>query len=268
MTVWRLEIARLWRTRRLVALLGVFLVLGFGEPVLTYYLPQLVNGETNGIKIVIPPATPAQALKGFSQNAAQLGILVVVIVAAASVALDSGPCRRPPRPRLLLSHPDPVSVTADPPPRYRCGCRQRGRAGARLGRGLVRDPRPHRVPVTRPAGSRVRSRGTLVGLQRSGGDHLGDPRQERAGRGRLEPGDAACARLARLHHGGRALGTDRTRLGNSGSSARRRWRSVARRRRHRRCHSPATRCRHQIGGVTEIRPVSPTAHITHGGRER
>ncbi|MGD0448774.1 MAG: hypothetical protein ABSB36_09215 [Candidatus Dormibacteria bacterium] len=91
MTVWRLEIARLWRTRRLVALLGVFLVLGFGEPVLTYYLPQLVNGETNGIKIVIPPATPAQALKGFSQNAAQLGILVVVIVAAASVALDARP---------------------------------------------------------------------------------------------------------------------------------------------------------------------------------
>jgi hypothetical protein len=33
-------------------------------------------------------------------------------------------------------------------------------------------------------------------------------------------------------------------------------------------NSRAARHRHQIGGVTEIRPVSPPAHITHGGRER
>jgi len=91
MTPWQLELARLWRTRRLMALLGAFLVLGFGEPVLTYYLPDLVKGATNGVRISLPPVTPGQALTAFSQDAAQLGILVVVIVAAACVAIDARP---------------------------------------------------------------------------------------------------------------------------------------------------------------------------------
>lgn len=91
MSTWRLEVLRLWRTRRVVALLGAFLVLGFGEPVLTYYLPDLVKGGTNGLKISLPPATPLDAITSFSQDAAQLGTLVVVIVAAACIAVDARP---------------------------------------------------------------------------------------------------------------------------------------------------------------------------------
>ena len=91
MSPWRLEVLRLWRTRRLVALLAAFLVLGFGEPVLTYYLPALVKGAANGVKISLPPATPSDAIRAFFQDAAQLGTLVVVIVAAASIAIDSRP---------------------------------------------------------------------------------------------------------------------------------------------------------------------------------
>ncbi|MFZ0128318.1 MAG: hypothetical protein WB808_04830 [Candidatus Dormiibacterota bacterium] len=91
MNLWRLEVLRLWRTRRVVALLGAFLVLGFGEPVLTYYLPELVKSGTNGVKIVLPPTTAFGAMKSFSQEAAQLGTLVVVIVAAACIAVDAHP---------------------------------------------------------------------------------------------------------------------------------------------------------------------------------
>ena len=91
MNPWHLEVLRLWRTRRVVALFGAFLIIGFGEPVLTYFLPQLVKGGTEGVKIILPPATPFEAMKSFSQQSAQLGTLVVVIVAAACIAVDANP---------------------------------------------------------------------------------------------------------------------------------------------------------------------------------
>lgn len=119
MNPWRLEVLRLWRTRRVVALLGAFLVLGFGEPVLTYYLPQLVKGGTDGVKVILPPATPFEAMKSFSQEVAQLGTLVIIIVAAASIAIDAKPAlaifyrtrvRR--RAMLLLPRSTATAVTA------------------------------------------------------------------------------------------------------------------------------------------------------------
>jgi ABC-2 type transport system permease protein len=113
---WRLELLRLWRTRRLVALAATFLILGLGIPILTYYLPELVKNGTNGVKIIAPRQTPADAIAGFASNAAQLGTLVVAIVTASSVAVDAHPViaafyrtriRRPSR--LLL--PRYVTVT-------------------------------------------------------------------------------------------------------------------------------------------------------------
>jgi ABC-2 type transport system permease protein len=92
MSPWRLELLRLWRTRRALALAGVFLLLGVAMPILTTLLPKLVNGESgNGVTIIAPPAKPSDAIVGFAQNAAQLGTLVVVIVAAVSLALDARP---------------------------------------------------------------------------------------------------------------------------------------------------------------------------------
>jgi hypothetical protein len=69
----------------------VFLVLGLGLPVLTYYLPQIVKGRANGITIIAPPATPYDAIHGFASNAGQLGTLVVTLVAAANLAIDANP---------------------------------------------------------------------------------------------------------------------------------------------------------------------------------
>jgi ABC-2 type transport system permease protein len=89
---WRLEVIRLWRTRRLIALAATFLILGFGEPVLTYYLPDIINNANgNGVEISVPEQTAADSMAGFADNAGQLGTLIVVIVAAANLAIDANP---------------------------------------------------------------------------------------------------------------------------------------------------------------------------------
>jgi len=88
---WRLEVLRVWRTRRLIALAATFLLLGLGVPILTYYLPELVKNGSNGLQITVPKQTPTDAVSGFAGNVAQLGTLVVVAVAAASLSIDARP---------------------------------------------------------------------------------------------------------------------------------------------------------------------------------
>ena len=111
MSPWRVEMLRVWRTRRLVALVAVFVLFGLGIPVLTYYLPEIVrHANTGGVQIILPRQTPADALIGFGQNAAQLGTLVVVVVAAASLAIDARPLRR------LLPHEGTTGLALAPAP--------------------------------------------------------------------------------------------------------------------------------------------------------
>jgi ABC-2 type transport system permease protein len=88
---WRLEVLRLWRTRRLIALAAAFLLLGFGMPVLTYYLPALIKNSGNGVQVTVPKQTAADSITAFASNAAQMGTLVVVVVAAATLAIDAHP---------------------------------------------------------------------------------------------------------------------------------------------------------------------------------
>lgn len=89
---WRLEWLRIWRTRRLVALVATFLILGFGSPVLTYYLPDLIkHSSNNGIEITIPEQTATDGIASYAGNITQIGSLVVAVVAAATLALDARP---------------------------------------------------------------------------------------------------------------------------------------------------------------------------------
>jgi ABC-2 type transport system permease protein len=91
MSPWRLEVLRLWRTRRLIALAAPFVLLGLGLPILTHDLPELAKHSSGGVRVIAPPPTPVDALRGFGQNAAQLGTLVIVVVAAATLAIDARP---------------------------------------------------------------------------------------------------------------------------------------------------------------------------------
>lgn len=91
MTIWRLEWLRLVRTRRLLALVAVYLFFGATGPFLARYTAEIVSrvGGTNGMKIEIPPPVPADGVQQFVSNNTQLGLLVVVFVAASALAFDA-----------------------------------------------------------------------------------------------------------------------------------------------------------------------------------
>lgn len=84
---------------------------------MTYYLPDLIKSSNSGLKITVARQTAVDAMGGFAGNVGQLGTLVVAIVAAANVSVDSNPAvarfyrsrvRRPVR----LVVPRYVTVTA------------------------------------------------------------------------------------------------------------------------------------------------------------
>jgi ABC-2 type transport system permease protein len=92
MSPWRLELLRLLRTRRLVAVVAIFVILGFGGPVLVHYLPELVKGSTTkGVEVILPKPKPVDGIQNFGNNISSLGTLVVVIVAAATFSIDANP---------------------------------------------------------------------------------------------------------------------------------------------------------------------------------
>ena len=92
-SVWRIEWWRLVRTRRLLALLIVFVFLGFVEPLGARYASQLINsaGSSEQIKVTVPPPVPADGISAFMGDALVLGLLVSVVVAAYACAIDSNP---------------------------------------------------------------------------------------------------------------------------------------------------------------------------------
>lgn len=94
MTLWRLEWLRLVRTRRLVAVVGVFAFFGLLGPVTARYLADILGAFGAGIEgatIELPPPTPADGFGQYVSNANQLGVLVVVIVAAGALVVDAVP---------------------------------------------------------------------------------------------------------------------------------------------------------------------------------
>jgi ABC-2 type transport system permease protein len=93
MSPWRVEWLRLVRSRRLIALLGVFVLLGFAEPVATYYLPKLLRhaNTASRIRVIAPPPVPADAISGYASNALLIGLIVMVFVAASACMIDGRP---------------------------------------------------------------------------------------------------------------------------------------------------------------------------------
>lgn len=90
MNLWHLEWLRLTRTRRLLAIVGVYVFFGLTGPLTARYLRQILGQVgTEGIQITFPNPVPADGVEQFVGNAAQLGILVVVVVAASALAFDA-----------------------------------------------------------------------------------------------------------------------------------------------------------------------------------
>ncbi|MGW2897998.1 hypothetical protein ACWDAO_26240 [Streptomyces sp. NPDC001212] len=94
LSLWRVEWLRLLRTKRLIALLGVFVVFGFSGPLLARYSGQLLDhagGSAQRVKIVFPPPVPADGVAQYVNNAFGIGLVVTVVVAAYACSIDAKP---------------------------------------------------------------------------------------------------------------------------------------------------------------------------------
>lgn len=89
MNLWRLEWLRLRRTRRWIALLGVYLFFGFVGPLSARYMGEIIDRFAGGVKVSLPPPVPADGMIQYVSNASQIGLLVAVVVAAGSLAFDA-----------------------------------------------------------------------------------------------------------------------------------------------------------------------------------
>lgn len=91
MSLWRLEWLRLVRTKRWIALLGVYVFFGLLGPLSARYLGEIVERFGGGVKVTFPPPVPADGMIQYVSNVSQLGLLVAVVVAAGSLAFDAKP---------------------------------------------------------------------------------------------------------------------------------------------------------------------------------
>lgn len=92
MTLWKLEVARLMRTHRWLILFGVYAFFGALGPITARYIREIME-RFAGDEFVVAASepTPAEGMAQFVSNASQLGLLAVVVVAAAALAFDARP---------------------------------------------------------------------------------------------------------------------------------------------------------------------------------
>ena len=89
MSLWRLEWLRLLRTRRLLVIISVYVFFGLTGPLSARYLGQILKQVGTGVTIELPPPTPADGIAQYASNAAQIGLLVIVLIAASALAVDA-----------------------------------------------------------------------------------------------------------------------------------------------------------------------------------
>ena len=89
MNLWRLEWLRMARTKRWVALFAVFIFFGILGPFTARYIGEIVEQFGEGIEVTFPEPVPADGITQYSSNVQQLGLLVLVMVAAAALTIES-----------------------------------------------------------------------------------------------------------------------------------------------------------------------------------
>jgi ABC-2 type transport system permease protein len=91
MNLWRLEWIRLTRTRRWVALVGVYLLFGFLGPLTARYMAEIIESVGGGLEVIAPQPVAADGLATYVSNVSQIGLMVSVGVAAAAFVFDANP---------------------------------------------------------------------------------------------------------------------------------------------------------------------------------
>jgi ABC-2 type transport system permease protein len=86
---WRVEWLRLFRTPRWIALFGVYLVFGLLGPVTAKYLADILQRVQSEMTIIVPAPQPSDGVVNYLGQVTQTGLVVVVVIAAGSLAFDS-----------------------------------------------------------------------------------------------------------------------------------------------------------------------------------
>ena len=91
MSLWKLEWIRLFRTKRWIALLGVYVFFGLMGPLTARYIREILESFGGDVQVVVPDPVAADGIASYISNAAQIGLLVSVGIAAAALAFDAKP---------------------------------------------------------------------------------------------------------------------------------------------------------------------------------
>ncbi len=84
----RKELLYQWRTKRVIIVLAVFLLFGFGSPMLAYFTPQLLQNIEGAEMLsgLIPTPTNADALAQYIKNITQFGFIIAVLLGMGAIA--------------------------------------------------------------------------------------------------------------------------------------------------------------------------------------
>lgn len=92
LSIWRVEMLRLVRTRRLLVLGCLYLFLGATGPLLARYAQQIFSQvSSSSVKITVAKPVPADGILGFYKSATQLGLIACIVITALGVCLDARP---------------------------------------------------------------------------------------------------------------------------------------------------------------------------------
>lgn len=88
MTLWGLELVRLFRSKRWLILAAVYGFFGLLGPLTARYLPDILE-RVDPEGPALPEFGPADGILQYVGNAQQIGLLAVAFIAASALALDS-----------------------------------------------------------------------------------------------------------------------------------------------------------------------------------
>lgn len=92
MSLVRLEILRMIRTHRWMALFGIYGFFGMLGPLTARYLNEIIEYVGTGdLVFEAPEPEPIDGIVQFISNASQLGLLAVAVIAAAAISVDARP---------------------------------------------------------------------------------------------------------------------------------------------------------------------------------
>lgn len=88
---WRVEWLRVWRTRRLIGLLFVYVFFGFADPLLARYLAKIIGSATNSsqVHVTVADPIPSDGMVGYIGSAMQIGLMVGLAMLISACAIDA-----------------------------------------------------------------------------------------------------------------------------------------------------------------------------------